>query len=121
MSNSIIKQIYDYPELIAQLEREYYQDFKIKRKIEEKINLFNAELELEIANDSSLRNEGMRKAQKTISQQTNKQYQDLLAQLEKAEHREKVSLITLERYKREFSVLKLEAKNAIAKLEEVAA
>lgn len=113
--NSIIKGLPDYPSLIADLEQDYYQDQQTKKAVQERIALFNAELELDIAKTPELRNEGMRKAMKTKTQLESEEYLELQAELEKAESRERSSLITLERHKREYSVLKLEKEEAIAR------
>ena len=113
--NSLIKGLSDYPSVIADLEQDYYQDQQTKKAVQERISLFNAELELDIASKPELRNEGMRKAMKTKTQLESEEYLQLQAELEKAESMERSSLITLERHKREYSVLKLEKEEAIAR------
>jgi hypothetical protein len=111
----------EYPSLIRQLELELFDYGYEKRGVEQQIDLFNAELELEIANDLSLRNEQARKAQKVISQQTSKEYQGMNEALETLQGRAWRSQILLECRKREFSVLKLERQLEIARMQEVAA
>lgn len=106
--NSIIKRLQDYPEIIADLEEEYYQNQLDKRAVSEAIAFWNAQRELVIAEDSSLRNEAMRKAYKVKLQNESVDYINLMTKLRKAEARERRSLIRLERHKREFEVLKLE-------------
>ncbi|MGL5941903.1 MAG: hypothetical protein ACRC2S_16310 [Waterburya sp.] len=119
INTAVTEQLREYPMLIHQLESLYFDDLKDRRELEDRINLFNAELELEIANDSSLRNEQMRKAQKVISQKCSSEYQEMVEALETLEGRISRSLLLLECRKREFSVLKLEQKMAIARLQEV--
>ncbi len=116
MHKTTIDRLREYSLAIQKLEFQYL-DYQCDREIiQDKLNLFNDELELEIANDSSLRNEGMRKAQKTISQKTSKQYQDLLGQLRTIEGRLARTAIDLDRHKREFEIIKLEAKAQIASI-----
>ncbi len=114
--NSIIKTLPDYPGVIADIEDDYYQDKQIRKAIEEKISLFNAELQLLIALDSQFKNEAVRKARFTKTQIESPEYRQLQKQLEKAERREVKTLISLERHKREYSVLKLDKQQAIAKM-----
>lgn len=112
--NSIIKSLSDYPGVIADIENDYLNDRQIRKTVEEKIALFNAELQLLIALDSQLKNEPTRKAQFVKNQIESPEYRQLQKELKKAERREQKTLISLERHKREYSVLKLEMQMAIA-------
>ena len=117
--NSIIKTLHDYPGVIADTEDDYYHDKQARKAVEERIAYFDCELELDIATNTDLRNEQMRKAFKIKTQQESDEYLELQAELEKAEKREIKTLISLERHKREYSVLKLEKREAIARMQEL--
>lgn len=116
----MIEQLKEYPALIRDLELEHFDYLQEKAELEEKLMLFNAELELEIAEDPSLRNEQMRKAQKVISQKINSDYQEMLEAVGTLQGRIARSQVILDCRKREFSVLKLEKQLEIAKQELVA-
>jgi ribosomal protein L25 (general stress protein Ctc) len=113
--DSIIKTLHDYPGIIAEIEDDYYHDKQNCKVIEEKISLFNAELQLLIALDPEFKNEQIRKAQFVKNQIESQEYRLLQTQLEKATKREYKTLIKLERHKREYSVLKLDMQMAIAR------
>ena len=114
INTAVTEELREYPMLIHKLESEHFDYLREKRELEDRINLFNAELELETASDPTLRNEQMRKAQKVISQKCSREYQEMIEALETLEGKISRSLLLLECRKREFSVLKLEQKMAIA-------
>ena len=110
----------EYPEVIAKAEEVLFTHQQVRKTVEERIALYNAELELDIAKTPELRNEGMRKAMKTKTQLESEEYLAMQAELEKAYTDEIKSSIAFDRFKREYSVLKLEKQEAIARMQEVA-
>ena len=117
--NCIVKSLYDYPGVIADLEEDLLIDTEARKEAEENLAYWLAEQELAIAVDSEYRNEAMRKAAKVKLQQESPKYYELNQEVTRLTLREKRSQIRLDRHKREFSVLKLERKMAIAVAEQV--
>lgn len=113
--NSLIKSLYDYPCLIEELERDHYENQQTRQEVEDRIAYFSAELELEIWLDPQYKNEGMRRAAKVKQLHESEEFLSMDAELEAAKHREFSSLLRLERFKREYSVLKLKKQEAIAR------
>ncbi len=116
INTAVTELLQEYPSLIHRLESEHFDLDREKRSLLNRIELFNSELELEIAFDSSLRNEQMRKAQRVISQKASKEYQQLTDALETLESRISRSLLLIQCRRREFSVLKLDRQLEIAKI-----
>ena len=115
---TILEKTKELSQEIAHLEKQLFE-LSIDREIaDNKVKLWEAELELEIAEDLSLRNEGMRKAQKTITSSTNKDYLALVADQQQIDRQIAKLNIELDRRKRMFAIAKLEAKLEIAKIHE---
>jgi hemoglobin-like flavoprotein len=108
------KLLTEYPELIALLEKKYEIDQLSRKAAEDAIAYYDAELDLSIANNPDLKNEIARKATKIKTHNESGEYLELSGKLEAAQREERASLIALEQAKREFAVLKLEMKLAIA-------
>lgn len=117
--NCIAKGLRDYPGIIADLDRDYYDDQQARIAAEDRVAYFTAELELEIWNNPEYRNEVMRKAARTKQLQESSEYLGLESELEKAKNREFSSKVRLDRHRNEFAVQKLEYRNVIAKKESV--
>lgn len=111
--NCIVKTFYDYPAVIFDLEVIHYTSYTDRKATEQAIAVYEAGLDLEIADNPELRNESMRKAYKITTLAEDEEYQSLQAELEKLQRREKVDWFTLERHKREFEVLKLEKQGQV--------
>lgn len=90
-------------------------EISLKRDlIEEQIALFSAEIELGIAEDPSLRNAEMRKAQKTITQATSTKYQEMLGKKRELDLQIADLAIAVENKQRAYSNAKLRVNLIIA-------
>jgi hypothetical protein len=108
-----------YPKAIASLEETLLQASLNVEIYGEHLSFMDAEIEIEIACDGDLKNDQMRKA-KRLELQQQPDYLDAKTRLKDAKvQRERLS-IELNQTRNEFSVAKLEARNAIANLEAVA-
>ena len=117
-TNSIYRGLSDYPECIAFEESELFHYQQDRKTVEERIALYEAELELDIYDNPDLKNEGMRKAFKKKTLLESQEYLEMQAELETLALRETKTAIRLDKYKREFSVLKLETQLKIARCRE---
>lgn len=119
MTTHNFKKLSDYPGEIAKLEDYYYSAKENVKAIEEKIAYYDAELEIDIVTTPEFRNEAMRKAVRVKNHCESEEYLELQAELKKVLRQAQKTLISLERHKREFSVLKLDKKMEIARSMEV--
>jgi hypothetical protein len=108
------KPLAEYPEWIAMLEQGYEINQLITKATEDAIAYYDAELDLSIANNPDLKNDIARKATKIKTHNESGEYLELSGKLEASQREERKSLIALEQAKREFAVLKLEMRLAIA-------
>jgi hypothetical protein len=83
---------------------------------QEALSFLDAEIELMICNDGSLKNEQMRKARRLHYQQQ-PDYLDMKNRYKEARIKRERTGIELTRVKNQFSIFKLEARQAIASLE----
>jgi hypothetical protein len=117
METELSKKLAEYPKGIAYLEGIYESNQMLRKTAEDAIAYYDAELDLSIANDPDLKNDIIRKATKVKNHNECGEYLELSGNLEKAQKAERESLILLEQTIREFSVLKLEMRMAIAQIQ----
>ena len=116
LESSTIQRLKECIVAIAHTEEDIFKLDIEKKLVENEIGLFNAELELEISTDTSLRDAEMKKAQKTISQATSQKYQELQQKLIELNIEITTLKIAVDRIKREYAIAKLETKLAIGKI-----
>jgi hypothetical protein len=106
----------DYPTAIAQKQRDFLREEQHVRRLQEIVNRHMAEIDTQIAFDSDLRNDAQRKA-KRIELMRSADHQRAWANLQMAQDRRAELEIDLSLLRNQFSVLKLEMREAIASRE----
>lgn len=109
-----------YPQSIASLQRRLLSQQQAARRIKDALIAFDLEIEHSIAFDADLKNDSQRKAKKA-ELQASEDYQALLIDLRRVEDLQTETEIELQLMQNQFSVLKLEVRERIAKLEASAA
>ncbi len=107
----------DYPNAIATSEFQLLEMESNVSHLLRNIKLIEAETDNEVAFDSSLTNEIKRKTRRSQLLDIHPQYWEYQAQLEAAKKAKDAGFIRLCELRNEFSVIKLEARERIAKLE----
>jgi len=103
----------DYPAAIAQQQREFLREEQHVRRLQEIVNRYTADIDAQIAFDTDLRNDAQRKA-KRIELMRSPDRQRAWANLQMAQDRRAEIEIDLNLLRNQFSVLKLEMREAIA-------
>jgi hypothetical protein len=107
----------EYPEAIARLQ---YQILDLDQRVislAESVKVFEAEIDKQIAFDSTLKNDSQRKARRIELQQTDGDYYTASRQLLETKSKRDLLQIQLSLVQNQFSVLKLEKREAIAQVE----
>lgn len=105
-----------YPKAIHASQVQQLRAEQLVRKLKEKVGQILAKIDYEIAWDTELKNDAQRKARR-IELMNQAEYKDALELLQAAEDNLKESQIELELLTNQFTVAKLEKREAIAKLE----
>ncbi|MBD3883098.1 hypothetical protein IFO70_15140 [Phormidium tenue FACHB-886] len=103
----------DYPAAIAQQQRSLLREEQHVRRLQEVVNRIIAEIDTQIAFDTDLRNDAQRKA-KRVELMRSPEYQRAFVNLQMAQDRRSEIEIDLNLLRNQFSVLKLEMREAIA-------
>jgi hypothetical protein len=103
----------DYPNAIAQQQRSLLREEQHVRRLQEVVNRLTAEVDAQIAFDTELRNDAQRKARR-IELMRSPDYQRAITNLLTAQDRHAEIEIDLNLLRNQFSVLKLEMREAIA-------
>jgi hypothetical protein len=111
----------EYPEVIARLQYQILDLDQLIISLAESVKIFEAEIDKQIAFDSNLKNDAQRKARRIELQQTDGDYYTASRQLLETKSKRDLLQIQLELVKNQFSVLKLEKREAIARAEAMAA
>lgn len=111
----------DYPDAIAHLQRQILDLDQHLIGLVESVKIFEAEIDKEIAFDATLKNEAQRKARRIELQQTDGDYYAASRLLKETKEKREMLAIELELLRNQFSILKLEKREAIARLEAEAA
>lgn len=111
----------DYPNAIAGIERSILMHEKEIRAIQEAISLITAEVDRVIAFSDDLKNETQRKARKAELLAADERYPKAQAHLQTLIDRRDGLKIDLTYYRNEFSVNKLQLRDAITQREAIAA
>lgn len=106
----------DYPAAIAQKQRELLQVEQHIRRSQDILNRLTAEIDTNIAFDSELRNDAQRKA-KRLELMKSGEYRKAATQLQIVQDQHAEIEIDLTLLRNQFSVLKLELREAIASRE----
>lgn len=110
-------QLNQYPEEIANLQRQVLQADQQIRQLSESITIFTAAIDRQIAFDASLKNDAQRKARRAALMESDDNYSTTATALKTAQdHREEL-LIKLQFLRNRFSVLKLHMREAIVRQE----
>ncbi len=115
----MIKQLKQYPKAIASVEEKLLklnQEIAIQNQL---ISFLDADLEQEIASNKELKNEQQRKT-KRLELRQEPDYLQFLAALAEATEKRDRAIIQLNLLRNQFSVAKLEMRQAIAQMEAVA-
>lgn len=107
----------DYPQAIAKLQRQILDLDQSLISLSESVKIFEAEIDKAIAFDASLKNDTQRKAQRIQMQQTDGDYYQSSLLLKQTKEKRDSLAIDLEFLRNQFSILKLEKREAIAQLE----
>lgn len=103
----------DYPSAIAHQQRSLLREEQHVRRLQEVLNRITAEVDTQIAFDGDLRNDAQRKA-KRVELMKSSEYQRAVANLLMAQDRRAEIEIDLNLLRNQFSVMKLEIREAIA-------
>jgi hypothetical protein len=106
----------DYPAAIAQQQRSLLREEQHVRRLQEVLNRITAEVDTQIAFDPDLRNDAQRKARR-IELMKSSEYQKAVINLQMAQDRRAELEIDLNLLRNQFSVMKLEIRDAIASRE----
>jgi hypothetical protein len=107
----------DYPTAIAQVQRQLLKLTQQLRAVQESVGFCLSAIDRQIAFDQSLKNDNQRKARRAELMETDPDYIQALLELRRVED-DRVDLeIDLQLLQSQFSVLKLERREAIARLE----
>lgn len=107
----------DYPEKIANLQRQILNLDQKLISLVESVRIFEAEIDKAIAFDSSLKNEIQRKTKRIELQQSDSDYYQASRILKQSKEKRELLAIELELARNVFGLLKLEKREAIAHLE----
>jgi hypothetical protein len=107
----------DYPQAIAKLQRELLELDQQIIGLTESVTIFLAEIDKQIAFDQTLKNDAQRKVKRIEMQQADPDYYTASRQLKETQEKRALLDIDLQRLRNEFSVLKLERREAIASME----
>ena len=111
----------DYPQAIAARQYELLQLNHEIRRHSQSVNFFTASIDRHVAYDATLKNEAQRKAYRFELMQKDPDYIAASQALEQATDRREALQIELDLLRNQFSVLKLELRDAIALKENPAA
>ena len=103
----------DYPAAIAQQQRSLLREEQHVRRLQEVVNRLIAEIDMQIAFDTELKNDAQRKA-KRIKLMKAPEYQTAFINLQMAHDRRSEIEIDLNLLRNQLSVMKLEMREAIA-------
>ncbi|HEY9845265.1 MAG TPA: hypothetical protein V6D03_03620 [Candidatus Caenarcaniphilales bacterium] len=109
--------INQYPSVIAQLQRQTLKDEQQIRQLTESISILTAAIDRQIAFDTSLKNESQRKAKRATLIASNSDYITTANHLKIVQDHRDELLIKLQLHRSQFSILKLEWREAIARQE----
>lgn len=112
-TNTPMMKLFDYPTAIAHKQRELLRTEQHVRRLQDILNRLTAEIDTTIAFDVELRNDAQRKA-KRIELMGSPEYQRAVANLLLAQDQRAEVDIDLTLLRNQFSVLKLEKRDAIA-------
>lgn len=107
----------DYPQVIAKLQRQILGLDQKLIGMTESVKIFEAEIDKAIAFDLTLKNDAQRKARRIELQQTDGDYYQASRLLKETKEKRELLAIELELARNQFSILKLEKREAIARLE----
>lgn len=110
-------QLNQYPESIANLQHQIFKLDQSLITLNESVKIFEAEIDKVVAFDDTLRNDTQRKAKKIALSQTDADFYKASLELKQTKARREFLDIELELLRNSFSVLKLERREAIARLE----
>ncbi len=111
--NIIIECLKAYPESIYEQEIRVIEAMNDKNRALRNLNSYLLGVEQQIAKNSFLKNDTMRKAAKQEFLFKSEIYQELSEELEKCDRHLKIEQLELEKIKNEFSVAKIEARTLI--------
>ena len=106
----------DYPVAIAERQRQFLRSEQHIRRLQDILNRLTAEIDTEIAFDSELRNDAQRKA-KRLEMMASPDYRRAVTNLLTAQDERAEIEIDLNLLRNQFSVLKLQLRDAIASRE----
>lgn len=106
----------DYPDAIAQKQRELLQADQHIRRLQEVVNHLTADIDTTIAFDSTLKNDAQRKARR-LDLMKSPEYRKAISNLLMAQDRRAEIEIDLTLLRNQLSVLKLEMREAITRRE----
>ncbi|PPS41931.1 hypothetical protein [Chroococcidiopsis sp. TS-821] len=107
----------DYPNAIARIQRQILDTDQHLIGLTEGVKIFEAEIDKAIAFDTSLKNEAQRKARRIELQQTDGNSYAASRLLRETKEKREILAIELELLRNQFAILKLEKREAIARLE----
>ena len=107
----------EYPTAIAKLQRSILEFDQNLIGLVESVKIFEAEIDKEIAFDPSLKNDSQRKARRIELQQTDGDFYQATLLLKQTKEKRDLLAIDLELLRNNFSVLKLDKREAIARME----
>lgn len=110
-------QLQAYPEAIAQLQRKLLKVDQRIRQLSESVTILMAAIERQIAFDAALKNDSQRKARRVELMESDSDYISATIALKAAQDRRESLLIELQLLRNQFSVLKLDLREAIANKE----
>jgi hypothetical protein len=108
--------LFDYPGAIAQQQRQLLQSDQHIRRLQDVLNHLTAEIDTAIAFDTDLKNDAQRKARR-LEMMASSDYRKSLANLLMAQDKRTEIEIDLNLLRNQFSVLKLEMREAISRRE----
>jgi hypothetical protein len=103
----------DYPAVIAERQRDLLKTDQRIRRLQDVLNRMTAEIDTTIAFDTELRNDAQRKARR-LDLMSTAEYRKAVANLQMAQDERAEIDIDLNLLRNQFSVLKLEKREAIA-------
>jgi hypothetical protein len=109
-------QLNQFPKAIAEAQTALLMQQQEVRRLKDALVTYDREIEGVVAFDNDLKNETQRKFKKA-ELQADESYQGLLLQVRQAEFLQTKFEIDLERLRSQFSVAKLEKREAIARME----
>jgi chromosome segregation ATPase len=112
--NNVKIKLNQYPEAIADLQRKLLKTDQRIRQLAESVAILTAAIERQIAFDVSLKNDSQRKARRVELMESDGDYISASIALKAAQDRRESLLIELQLLRNQFSVLKLDMREAIA-------